>query len=158
MMMPLSIKPVAKENWRALVRLKVREDQRNFVASNMYSIAESQFGFDDDNGIHWDIYPFGIYDNETPVGFLMYGHNFSHKDYQAFIFRLMIDENQQAKGYGAFGMKKMLEIFHADDHIKAVGISYEPDNEVARKLYERLGFVETGEILGQEVVAVCKIR
>jgi diamine N-acetyltransferase len=158
MMMSLSIRPVTKDNWRALAKLKVREDQTNFVASNVYSIAESQFGFDEPDGSHWDMHPFGIYDNETPVGFLMYGYNLSNKDHQAFIIRLMIDENQQAKGYGAFGMKKMLQIFREDERIKAAGISYEPDNEVARKLYERLGFVETGEILDGETVAVYKIR
>jgi len=157
-MMSVFIKPVTKENWRALAKLKVRQDQTNYVASNVYSIAESQFGFDDADGGHWDMYPFGIYDNEVPVGFLMYGTNFSNKEYQAFIIRLMIDESQQAKGYGAFGMKKMLEIFQEDKRINAVGISYEPDNEVARKLYDRLGFAETGEVLDGEVVAVCKIR
>ena len=75
-----------------------------------------------------------------------------------FIVRLMIDENQQAKGYGAFGMREMLQTFRDNERIRAVGISYEPNNEIARKLYERLGFVETGEILDGEAVAVCKIR
>ncbi len=156
--MSLSIKPVTKDNWRSLAKLKVRDDQNHFVASNVYSIAESHYGYDEPDGSHWDMYPYGIYDNETPVGFLMYGYNFDYQEYQAFIIRLMIDENQQAKGYGAFGMKTMLEIFRNDDRIRAVGISYEPNNEIARKLYERLGFVETGEVLDEEVVAVYKIR
>ena len=156
--MSLSLRPVTKDNWRTLAKLKVREDQNHFVASNVYSIAEAQFGTDEDDGTHWNLYPFGIYDHETPVGFLMYGYNFDYKEYQAFILRLMIDENQQAKGYGAFGMKKMLEIFRADERIRAAGISYEPNNEVARKLYERLGFMETGQILEGEAVAVYRIR
>jgi len=71
---------------------------------------------------------------------------------------LMVDENQQAKGYGYFGMKSMLEIFRADPRVRAVGISYEPNNEVARKLYARIGFVETGEIVDGEVLAVYKIH
>ncbi|MFT3894608.1 MAG: hypothetical protein QM730_23510 [Anaerolineales bacterium] len=41
---------------------------------------------------------------------------------------------------------------------KAVGISYEPDNDVARKLYASLGFVETGQILFDEVEAVLNLR
>jgi diamine N-acetyltransferase len=157
--MSLSIRPVTKDNWRKLAKLKVQEDQHHFVAPNLYSIAESQFGFDepDDKG-HWDMYPFGIYDGEEPVGFLMYGYNFSYPDFQAYIIRLMVDEKHQAKGYGYFGMKTMLETFRTDPRIHAVGISYEPNNEVARKLYERLGFVETGEILDGEVVAVYKIH
>ena len=154
--MGITLQPVTAENWKALIKLKVREDQNHFVASNVYSIAEAQFG-DDFEG-HWDLYPFGIYDAETPVGFLMYGYNFSHATQQAFIMRLMVDEKFQGKGYGRLGMEKMLEIFRADDRIKAVGISYEPDNDAARKLYASLGFVETGRMLFGETEAVLNLR
>jgi diamine N-acetyltransferase len=150
------IRPVTKDNWKELIRLKVREDQTNFVASNLYSIAESQFGFDFEG--HWDLHPFGIYDGELPVGFLMYGYNFEHPSQQAFVFRLLVDDQFQGKGYGRVGMQKMLEIFRADERIKEVGISYEPENDVARKLYASLGFVETGRILGQEVEAILRLR
>ena len=150
------IRPVTKENWQALIKLQVREDQKHFVASNVYSIAQSKFG-DEFEG-HWDLYPFGIYDNDEPVGFLMYALNFSHPPHQAFIQRLMVDDKFQGKGYGKFGMQKMLEIFRADERIKSVGISYEPNNDVARKLYASLGFVETGEIVEEEVVAELKLR
>lgn len=156
--MTLSIQPVTKENWNALIKLKVRENQIHFVASNLYSIAESKFGFDESDGSHWDLYPYGIYDDETPVGFLMYGYNFQYTDFQAFILRLMIDQNQQGKGYGKFGMEKMLETFRSDERIQSVGISYEPENHGARKLYASLGFVETGKMLDGEVEAIYKIR
>lgn len=150
------IRPVTKDNWKELIRLKVREDQTHFVASNLYSIAESQFG--DDYEGHWDLYPFGIYDGNTPVGFLMYGLNFDHPKQQAFIIRLMVDESYQSKGYGRFGMEKMLERFREDERINVVGISYEPENEGARRLYAKLGFEETGEMVDEEVLAVLQLR
>ena len=150
------IRPVTKENWEALIDLKVREDQRHFVASNLYSIAEAQFGEELEG--HWDFHPFGIYDRDMPVGFLMYGNNFLHPTQQAFIIRLMVDEKYQGKGYGRFGVEKLLEIFRTDERINAVGISYEPENEVARKLYASFGFVETGRIIEGEVEAVLKMR
>ena len=154
-----SIRPVTKDNWRALARLKVREDQNRFVASNVYSIAESHYGHDEPDGSgHWEMIPFGIYDDDQPVGFLMYGLNFSNRQYEAFIIRLMVDEKHQGKGYGRFGMQKLLEIFRPDSRIHNVGISYEPDNEVGRKLYASLGFVETGEIHEGEVIAVLNLR
>src|SRR5262245_7530659 len=156
--MSLSIRQVTKDNWRELTKLQVREDQTSFVASNVHSIAEAQFGFDEPEHGHWDFHPFGIYDGDMPVGFLMYGYNFSHPKQQAFIIRLMVDEKFQGKGYGRFGMEKMLETFSADERIQAVGISYEAENDVARKLYASLGFIETGEMLGEEVLAVLKIR
>ncbi|HLF90083.1 MAG TPA: GNAT family N-acetyltransferase [Anaerolineales bacterium] len=150
------IRPVTKDNWKELIRLKVREDQTHFVASNLYSIAEAQFG--DEYEGYWDLFPYGIYDGDTPVGFLMYGCNFEHPKQQVFIQRLMVDENHQGKGYGRFGMGKMLELFRADDRIHEVGISYEPENEAARTLYASLGFEETGEIVGSEVVAILRLK
>ena len=151
------LQPVTIKNWQSLIKLKVREDQTGFVASNLYSIAQAQFG--DEYEGHWDLHPFGIYvDDDVPVGFLMYGLNFNHPTQQAFIQRLMVDERFQGKGYGRFAMEKVIEIFRADERIQEVGISYEPANEGARKLYASVGFVETGEIVGDEVVAVLKLK
>jgi diamine N-acetyltransferase len=157
--MSLSIQPVTKANWNVIAKLKVREDQNHFVAPNVYSIAESHYGYDEPDGSgHWEMYPFGIYDDRTPVGFFMYAYNFSNREFEAFITRLMVDENHQGKGYGKFGMQQMLEIFRQDNRIHSVGISYEPDNEVARKLYASLGFVETGKMLENETVAVLRLQ
>ena len=157
--MTLSIRPVTKDNWRELIKLKVRPDQEHFVASNLYSIAEAQFIVDDDDGPgQWTQYPFGIYDGETPVGFLMYGLNYDSTKMQAFIIRLMVDAPLQSKGYGKFAMEKMIEIFCADQHVQVVGISYEPENESARQLYAKYGFIETGEIVAGEVLALLKLR
>lgn len=154
--MSLSIHPVTKDNWRTLIELSVREDQRHFVSSNLYSIAQAQFGFDHEG--HWDLHPFGIYEDDNPVGFLMYGFNFEHPQFEALIVRLMLDEKYQKKGYGHFAMEKMLEIFRADERIKAVGISYAPENDVARRFYASFGFVEPGRIFDEEVLAILKLR
>ena len=150
------IRRVIKENWEELISLKVCKDQRSFVASNLFSIAQAQFGEEFEG--HWDLHPFGIYDGETAVGFLMYGLNYTHPTQQAFIIRLMVDENFQRRGFGRFGMEKMLEIFRKDPRINVVGISYEPENEGARKLYASLGFEETGRVVEEEIEAVLKLR
>lgn len=155
--MSLSIRPVTKYNWQELIDLKVREDQQHFVAPNVYSIAEAQFEADDEQG-HWVSYPFGIYDGETPVGFFMYGLNFDLPKMQAYVVRLMVDEKYQGKGYGKFGIEKMIEIFRAEECVKVAGICYEPDNDVVRKLYAKYGFEETGELLEGEVLALLKLR
>jgi diamine N-acetyltransferase len=155
--MSLSIRPVTKDNWETLAYLKVRDDQKHFVASNLYSIAEAQFGEDSVLG-HWDAHPFGIYDGDTPVGFLMIEFNFGAAKMQGFVARLMVDENLQGRGYGRFGMQKMLEIFQAEPRVKVVGISYEPENEIARRLYASFGFEETGEMWQGETLALLRLR
>jgi diamine N-acetyltransferase len=156
--MSLSVQPVTKDNWRELAKLRVREDQTHFVAPNVHSIAESQFGYDHPEDGHWDMVPYGIYDGDVPVGFLMIGYNFLHPRTQGFIIRLMVDQQYQQKGYGKFGMNWILNHYRSDERIKRIGISYEPENDVARKLYASLGFVETGEIDHGEVVAELQIR
>lgn len=154
--MSLALQPVTGRNWRALIELKVRDEQANFVASNLYSIAEAQFGFEEEG--HWDFYPFGAYVGDEPVGFVMYCFNFSHSRFQAFIMRLMVDGKSQGKGYGRAIMEQVLDVFRANDRIRNVGISYEPDNEGARRLYASLGFVEPGELMDGETLAVLNLR
>lgn len=152
------MQPVTIKNWRELGNLKVRDDQTHFVASNIQSIAESQFGYDHPEDGHWNMAPYGIYDGDIPVGFLMIGYNYDNSKTQGFIIRLMVDEQYQGKGYGTFGMNWILDHYRRDERIRRIGISYEPDNDVARKLYASLGFVETGEIFEGEVVAELQIR
>ena len=154
--MSITLQPVTAANWRTLIKLKVREDQNHFVASNLYSIAEAQFGFEDEG--HWDFYPFGAYAGDEPVGFVMYCFNFSHSRFQAFIMRLMVDDKFQGKGYGREIMRQILDVFRVDERIKNVGISYELENAGARKLYASLGFVEPGEMLEGETLAVLNLR
>ena len=55
-------------------------------------------------------------------------------------------------------MNQVLGVFRAKEQIKKVGISYEPQNEAARKLYANLGFVETGEMLEGESLAILNLR
>ena len=138
-----------------MIKLKVSEDQSHFVASNLHSIAEAQFGFEEQG--HWNLYPFGAYLDDEPVGFVMYGFNFSHPRFQAFILRLMVDRQFQGKGYGRQIMQLVLERFRKEERIKNVGISYEPENLPAQKLYASLGFVEPGEMLEGETLAVLQL-
>ena len=154
--MSLELRPVTVENWNSLIKLKVREDQKNFVASNLYSIAEAQFGFDEEG--HWRLFPFGLYVEDEPVGFAMTGLNYTHSGFQGLILRLMVDEKFQGKGYGRAAMESMLETFRADECVNVVCITYEPENYPARKLYASLGFEETGEFMENEVVAVLRLR
>ena len=154
--MSLELRPVTVANWNSLIKLKVREDQKDFVASNLYSIAEAQFGFEEEG--HWSLSPFGVYVEDEPVGFAMTGLNYAHSHFQGLILRLMVDEKYQGQGYGRAAMEAMLGTFRADECVHVVCITYEPENNPARKLYASLGFEETGEYMENEVVALLRLR
>lgn len=90
---------------------------------------------------------------DTPVGFLMigFGVNDDWEDAPAVaadnynLWRLMIDESHQKKGYGREAIRLALEFIKTFPCGKAeyCWLSYEPENEVARRLYASFGFMET---------------
>jgi diamine N-acetyltransferase len=163
----IHLKKIDANNVWDIVDLKVAEDQEEFVASNSDSIIDAYTTV----GTGCSAIPFGIYDDEEPVGFLMIGHNMeafcevcgddtpvSLKNNYLF-WRLMVDEKFQGKGYGKAGIKLALDFIKTWPCGKAeyCVISYEPENEAAKNLYASFGFEENGEMADEEVVAVLKL-
>lgn len=144
--MTVTLRPITRENYRHCIRLKVAEGQANFVAPNVFSLA--QFAYEP------HILPLAIYEEETMVGFVM-AQQAPNQD--PFIWRLMIDAEHQGKGYGKAGIQQMVERLKAIPGCQRIGISYLPDNEKARQLYLALGFVETGEMDEDELVAYFQV-
>ncbi|MFR1709793.1 MAG: GNAT family N-acetyltransferase [Clostridium sp.] len=140
--MEISFKEINNDNWRECIKLSVEENQKGFVASNAYSILESKF----EEGC----YPLAIYDGETMVGFLMY--NLDSEDNSWWMCRLMMDKNHQGKGYGRASILKLLKLLKEDQGSIKVYTSFEPENNVAEKLYESVGFRKTGQVMWGEVV------
>lgn len=140
--MNLVFKEITKENWEECIELKVSKGQENFVASNAYSILEANFSE--------GLYPLAIYDDETMVGFLMYEKDDVAKDMG--MCRLMIDVKYQNKGYGKAAIIKLLEFIREKYGNTPFYTSFEPENIVAEKLYESIGFRKTGEMLQDEIL------
>ena len=148
----------AKNIWK-ICALEVAEDQRSFVATNTQSILEAYCAISS-GGVAM---PYGIYDGETPVGFVMLG--FGCEDWEDApeiakdtynIWRFMIDRRYQRKGYGKQAMEAVLRLVKTFPHGKAdwVWLSYEPENHVAAELYRSFGFRENGQMDGDEIIAV----
>jgi diamine N-acetyltransferase len=57
-------------NFDDLIDLKVADDQKNYVASNIYSLAEAYAAKASDGYAM----PFGIYLDDKPIGFIMFGY------------------------------------------------------------------------------------
>lgn len=142
----LHLQPITKANWIDAISLHVREDQKNFVASNAVSLA--QFNFLE------NFHAKGIYNEDEMVGFALYGIDEDDNEY--WIYRMMIDFRHQGKGYGKEAVKLVLEDIKnmKEDRHKTVTLSYEPANEHAKRLYEKMGFQEIeGLIIDGEQVA-----
>ena len=162
----IHLEKISANNVWDIVDLKVAEDQEEFVASNSDSIIDAYTTIETE----CSAFPFGIYDDEEPVGFLMIGHNmaaFEESEEElpdivknSYLFwRLMVGEKFQGKGYGKAGIKLGLDFIKTWPCREAeyCVITYEPENEAAKKLYASFGFEENGEMVDGESVAVLKL-
>ena len=146
--------------WR-IIALEVGDDQKNFVATNTESLLEAYCAITN-GGV---ALPFGIYDGETPVGFVMIGYGGDWEDAPVIaresysVWRLMIDRRFQGRGYGKAALASALDYIRTYPCGKAESccLSYEPENEAAKALYHSFGFRENGEMDGEEIVAVLKL-
>jgi len=158
----IELRKITHDNWTKVAGLKLAEGQENFVAPNLYSLAEA---YVDTTNNDDPPMPFAIYSNDELVGFAMmefceldedemlyekYGDKSTYN-----FFRFMIDERHQGRGLGREAMVKILEFLKTFPQGKAdsISLSYEPTNETARKLYSSLGFAETGHLMDGEMVA-----
>ena len=82
-----------------------------------------------------------IYDDDIPVGMVMY---YEYAEADEYIFgELLIDEKFQHKGYGEKATKLVLDLMRNDGKYSKVCLCYIDGNNAAKKLYEKLGFIET---------------
>lgn len=148
-MSQITLQEITADTWRQCARLKVRSDQENFVAPNVSSLAQSKY--------EPGLLPLAVYAGETMVGFVMYSEQ-PYEPGKYFIYRVMVGAEFQGKRYGRDAMLALIERMKALPECREIVLSYEPENTVAERLYESLGFRKTGEIFEGEVVSSLKVH
>jgi diamine N-acetyltransferase len=142
----VEIKRVTQENIRECARLEVSEDQKQFVARNLATIAWAY--------VDPKFTPYAICDGGMVVGLAAVEYILDNEDYDRhWVPRFMIGEQFQGKGYGKLGMQKIIEMIvtqHPD--CQKVRLSVVPENTGAIQFYKNLGFVETDEKIEDENV------
>ncbi|WP_033543537.1 GNAT family N-acetyltransferase, partial [Planococcus sp. CAU13] len=126
----IEFKEVDRHNFFNVIDLKVREEQKSFVATNLFSLAQAK--------AFPECVCLAIYYDDVLVGFTMYCLDADDKEY--WIYRLMIDGKFQSKGYGKAAMEKLIDRIKEDKEHQMIYLSFEPENDLAKKLYEKLGF------------------
>jgi diamine N-acetyltransferase len=134
----VELRPVTAENFDECLRLKTAPEQDDYVATNEYSLAQAL--------VNESYVPLAIYDGLKMVGFVMYGFEREGHDVRRWwIRRLLIDAPLQGRGYGRLALLEVIERLRQIPGCREASIRWAPDNVVAGKLYNKLGFVETGE-------------
>lgn len=131
--MPVILKEITRENFEELISLHVDQEQEQFVASNLYTIAQMQF--------KEEKIAKGVYVDKKAVGLIAY----DLEDYD--IWRLMIDARSQGRGYGRKAMELVLDILRKDGRLKTARTSIVVENVAMRNLIMSFGFKENGKVL-----------
>ena len=135
-------------NRDAVTALRVGPGQDRFVGGVEESIREAA---ETPEGAPWYR---AIYAGDEPVGFVMLSWNVTPQPGIIgpwFLWRLLIDERFQGRGFGRGALRLVVELIHAEGATELL-TSYQPGDGEPWPFYEKLGFVPTGEIDGTEVV------
>ena len=89
-MVGLQLREVTKDTVRAVCALEVRDEQKDYVASNALSIAQAHF---EPSAVFR-----AVYLSEQPIGFVQWRE--AETPGTVILWRLMIDRRHQAGGHG----------------------------------------------------------
>jgi diamine N-acetyltransferase len=137
----IHLRPLTDENRDAVLSLRVSPAQEQFVSSVEESLAEAA-GEPGGRAIIR-----AVYDGETPVGFVMWSDEVEGPGYIAhYLWKLLIDERHQRRGYGAAALDLVVEYFRGRG-VDVLWTSAGRGEGSPIPFYERYGFEQTGEIV-----------
>ena len=153
--MIIKLESVNDSNREAVLALSVREDQP-FVAPNDVSLRQADEANSEQPGI---ARPFAIYADEKLVGFCMFAFDPEEEDEddRYWLWRFMIDKNEQGKGYGQAALQEIIKYFK-ENGADRLFLSTEPENELGLHIYRKAGFRETGIIDDGEAVLMQMLK
>lgn len=145
--MNIYLKDIDNENWEQCVFLTTNKEDKHFVceefvAGNAFSIAQSK--------IEKGWITKAIYYENIMIGFTMYG--FCHEDNFYEICRFMIDHKYQGRGYGKIALGKVIEEMKNFEDCNEIFLSFDPQNQIAKKLYESFNFKDKCRIIDGELL------
>ena len=97
--------------------------------------------------------PFAICCDGKIVGFSMFAFDEDYEDPndRYWLWRFMIDERFQGKGYGTEALKVIIQYFK-DHGANNIRLSTKETNTHALSMYRKAGFHDTGEMNDEEIV------
>ncbi len=152
----IKFEKISEENYSECLQLDPGEKGSKYVAPNVNSLAIAYVC--KENNVCSPM-PFAIYNDDVMVGFILLSslkkeqENDVEEDIYD-IWRFMVDQKYQGKGYGRQALLKAIEFIKSFPYGPAntLVLSYLSDNEVGSHLYESVGFTATGEIDDGEIV------
>ena len=144
--MEIELIDLSEENMKQCFEMKVTTDQMQYIASNMDSWKTA---IEHEKVAR----PFALYCDGKIVGFTMFAFDEDYEDPndRYWLWRLMIDESLQGKGYGTAALQVIIQYFK-DHGANNIRLSTKSTNTNALSMYRKAGFKDTGEMNGEEIV------
>jgi len=139
----ITLRIINEDNFVDVIRLKVDDSQKDFIAPNVYSLAQAWLHYNKTK-------PFAIYYEETMVGFVLL--DWDEDERTVGIWRFMIGKDFQNKGYGKASLIEIIKLIKSSVKFDMIHLSFVPGNEVAKHLYYSLGFRENGKLDVDEII------
>ena len=132
----IKLREITSKNLKSIIDLNVKEDQKDYVASNSVSIAQG----------HYSKYAWfkGIFSDDRPVGFVML--DLIEEENKCFLWRFMIDRKYQGKGFGKIALTQVIDFVRSLNLYTYIATSYVPAENGAGGFYKNFGFIESEEI------------
>ena len=142
--MNITLRKIDESNFIDAFHLKLAPGQEEFVSHPIRSLAQAYV-------YYHQCTPFGIYDGETLVGYVMVIYDYDIPEYD--IWHMMIDEAHQGRGYGRAALGKVLDYIRTKPFGDSgrVALTCNEKNAAALHLYRSLGFKEAGNADGDEI-------
>jgi diamine N-acetyltransferase len=145
----VTLERITADNFEECIGLTLTERQREFIASNAYSLCEAYALTNHD--LHTPM-PYAIYHEDRMVGFVMAVYqpkdeNDPEDDEDVYyLARIMIDKTYQGRGYGKAALQRMIDLIKTFPHGAAtcIVLSSNPQNQPAYSLFKSFGFREMG--------------
>ena len=145
--MTVELRPLTDRNRAELEALRLGPGQERFVNSVSEALAEAEA---EPGG---RAIQFGLYDGETPVGFVMISDEVDGEGYIAqYLWKLLIDVRHQRRGYGTAALDLVAAYFRTRPDVEVMWTSAGQGEGSPLPFYERYGFVRTGELVFDDEV------
>ena len=132
----INLKEITSKNLKSIIDLNVKDDQKDYVASNSVSIAQGHY-----SKSAWFK---GIFYDDRPVGFVML--DLIEEENKCFLWRFMIDCKYQGKGFGKIALTQVIDFVRSLNLYTYIATSYVPAENGAGGFYKNFGFIESEEI------------
>jgi diamine N-acetyltransferase len=146
---PVTLQEVTEHNVNDVLALRVAPHQEGYVAPVARSIAQAHHN--DPPGWYR-----AVYAGDRPVGFVMLAYEaerpgVTHPGW--YLWRFLVDQDQQRHGYGRKALELVCEHIKAGPPPHELWTSWVDAPGGPERFYTSFGFVPTGEIDDDEVVA-----